>query len=195
MLSEFKPHNHAPLRLRDNHDSHAATDHLKLTLQEQRQMYHAAQLILTTATVISLVFAMPLRAEEIKGGVFISQASQAASREYASCVRATARANYARLRETMFAGAWTAGQAAMIGSGLCKARWEVYEAATAADFRAAGVPVREMTPRLRDGIDANIADQLLESESEEVPLCKVQQSKRVPTASCAPASAPVSKRP
>ena len=131
------------------------------------------------------IMGITAHAEELKG-VRISEATQATSREYAVCVKANAKTNYVRLRKTMFAGAWAAGQAAMIGSGLCKARWDAYESSTAADFRLAGAPILEVAPSLRDVIDAQTADQLLESEAEKVPLCKVQQAKRGNSVSAVP---------
>ena len=137
-------------------------------------------LSLASFTVVFTAIHQPVEAAELKGAVFISEATQAATREYALCVRASAKLNYARLRETMFAGAWTAGQAAMIGSGICKVRWEAYEGSTAADYRLAGVPLRAPAPILRDAIDAQIADQLLESEREVVALCNVQIKKHAP---------------
>lgn len=138
-------------------------------------MKHTIASLVTTLCAVLAGVTMHVNAEVLRG-VPLSQASQAASREYALCVKTNATANYIRLRKTMFAGAWAAGQAAVIASGLCKARWEAYESSTAADFRVAGAPIQEVAPGLRNGIDALAADQLLETEAEPVPLCKVQQT-------------------
>ena len=79
----------------------------------------------------------------------------------------------------MWAGAYTATRAALSGSESCAARWVAYEASLTADFITAGASgPQQATAPPREAIDAQVADGLLETESQVVPLCRVQATRQ-----------------